>query len=215
MPLPGIATDESLQDYPNPVRESQTTLAFKLGGEDTLGVTDVPEDLVLVSALRRFENQAVVARGTETTGGSSTTTLTDSTADFLNWGVEVGDVVTNVTDSGALWNVDAIVSGTVLTVSLNTTGGGDDDWDSADAYTIAKRVTHQGARAQTIRKVRIVTDLDVYIAWDEEANASSHTFRLNAGEAMNEDGVRIVSRISWINVTTGETPTLRWWVLGT
>ena len=213
MPLPGISKDHG--DFPSSVRDSQSILPFSLGGTTTLSTTDTPEDLVLVSQLRRFENKTIVARGTETTGGNSTTTITDSTADFINWGVEVGDVVTNTTDSNATWDVDAVVSATVLTVSLNTTGGGDDDWDASDAYTITKSVDNWlGARATSIRSVRIRTDLECWIEIDGEAGTANHLVHLLPGGVWNEDGKRIVSRISFVNSSGTDTPTLSWTVYG-
>ncbi len=213
MPLPGIKSQDET-DFPNSVKESQSILPFFAGGETQLGVTDVPEDLVLVSSLRRFENKTFVAEGTHTGGNNSATTLIDSTADFINWGVQAGDVVINTTDSSAVWAVDSVDSATQLTVSLTTTGGVDDDFDTNDVYHVNKGVSHQNARAEIIRKVRIMTDLDCYIEFDGEADSATHLVRLNAGDALDEDHIRIVSRINFINVTTGDQPTLRWYVMG-
>ncbi len=211
MGLPGIHNGEE-QDFPTRVVDSQTILPFSAGDETQLAVTDVPDDLVLVSALRRFENKAIVARGTHTGGNNEATVMTDSTGDFINWGVEVGDTITNVTDNNSS-GVITVVTATTITVAA-LIGGTGQDWDTSDAYTIAKTVSHQDARSENIRKIRITTDLDVYIELDGEANSASHWIRLNSGDSINEDQIRVVSRISFINVTNPERPTLRWNVWG-
>ncbi len=213
MGLPGIRKQEE-RDFPRQVRESVTVLPFYVGDETTLATTDVDETLVKVSDLRRFENLSAFATGTHTGGNNSATTLTDSSGDFIDKGVEPGDTVTNTTDGNSVWNVESVDSATQLTLSLTTTGGGDDDFDTSDAYTIDKAVSHQGSRAEEIRKIRIITDLDVYIRIDGDASSGSHTVRLDAGESMVEDNIRAVSRISFVNVTNPETPKLRWWVFG-
>ena len=209
MPLPGISGSGEM-DFPNRVIDSQSTLPYKTGGTTQLAVASTPEDLVLVSALRRFENKDYVAEGTHT-GGNNAATLTDSTADFLNWGVEVGDLITNTTDNNSSGTITAVTA-TAITVAL--TGGTDADFDTGDAYYVNKRVSHEDARATTIRKVRITTDLDVYVAFDGEASATRHDAHIQAGGAYNDDDVRIVSRISFIQVTGSEQPTLRWMAWG-
>ena len=213
MPLAGVTTNENEQDYPNPVRDSQSVLPYRNSGESQLAVTDVPDDLVLVSSLRRFENKTRVAEGTHTGANNQASILTDSTAAFLDWGVEVGDTVQNITDVSTGGGVISIVTQTTVTFAA-LTGGTDDDFDTNDVYQINKTVTHQNAAVMSIRKIRIVTDLDVYIDIDGEASSANHLIRLNAGESWNEDGVRVVSRISFINVTNPERPTLRWMVWG-
>ena len=206
--LPGIAIQD-IQDFPMPVKESVTILPFFKGDETTLATTDVPEDLVLVSDLRRFENKVKAARGTHT-GGNNVALLTDSTANFIKWGVQVGDLVKNITDTS-----EALITGvTATTITAALAGGTDDDWDTNDVYQVDKKLSHQGARAQIIRKIRIITDLDVYLQIDGEANSDDLLFRLDAGESFNEDSIRCVSRISFINVTNPETPALRWHVWG-
>lgn len=207
MSLPGVYHNDEA-DFPMTVKESLTVLPFKAGGTTTLGTTDVKEDLVLVSALRRFEND-VIAAGTHT-GSNNASTLTDSAADFLNWGVEVGDTIANTTD-GSSGTITAV---TATTISVALSGGTDDDFDTSDAYTITKALSHQGSRAQMIRKVRIITDLECYIKFDGDASASDHDVHLEAGEAFNDENIRIVSRISVINVVTSETPEFRWLVWG-
>ena len=206
--LSGIAIDD-IQDFPRPVKDSLTVLPFVTGGESQLAVTDVPDDLVLVSALRRFENRVRIAEGTHT-GGNNVALLTDSTADFINWGVQVGDKVRNTTD-GSEATITAV---TATTLAGALSGGTQDDWDTGEAYQVDKILCHQSARAQEIRKIRITTDLDIYVEIDGEASSASHLVRVNAGAALNEDGIRAVSRISFINVTTSEQPTVLWYVWG-
>ncbi len=210
MSLPGI-NNGTENDFPKPVREAVSPLPFLTGGETQLTTTDVDETLVLVSALRRFENDTNVVTGSHTGGNNEATVLTDSAADFINHGVEVGDTITNDTDSSS--GVITALTATTITVAA-LAGGTDDDWDTNDTYSIDKTVSHTGARATEIRKLRITTDLDVYLRYDGDAASTQHTIRINAGESINDDALRIVSRISFINVTTSEQPTLRWYVAG-
>lgn len=207
MSLPGITNDE--RDFPRTVRDSVTILPFRNGGEVQLGVTDVDETLVLVSALRRFENDTNIATGAHT-GGNNEAVLADSAGDFINKGVEVGDTVFNDTDGS-----QAIVTAvTATTVTGILSGGTDDDWDTSDAYSIDKTVSHQNSRAIEIRRLRITTDLDIYLRYDGDASSGQHDIRINAGESINEDSLRVVSRISFINVTNPEVPTVRFSVFG-
>jgi len=118
MSLPGIAEPEVL-DFPASVKESVTVLPFSSGGETQLATTDVDENLVLVSALRRFENDTNVATGTHTGGNNEATVLTDSAGDFINKGIEVGDTVTNDTDNGSS-GVITLVTATTITVDALT-----------------------------------------------------------------------------------------------
>ena len=208
MGLPGETTNEEM-DFPRAVRETVSLLPFFSGGTTTLSVTDVPEDLVLVSALRRFENRTYVAEGTHTATGNAAV-LTDSTADFVNWGVGVGDTVFNDTDGSSA--VITAVDATTITGVLS--GGTDDDWDTSDVYHVNKTLVQQSSRAQEIRKIRIHTDLECYIAIDGEAGSTRHLYHLLAGAAINEEDIRVVSRISVINVVTGETPAFKFAVWG-
>ena len=205
--LAGLRSDDEQDEYT--VREAVQLLKFSKGFEKQLAVTDVDENLVLVSDLRRFENEDNFATGTHT-GGNNVAVLTDSAGDFINKGVQVGDTITNDTDGSS----GVITAFTATTITTTLAGGTDDDWDTNDEYSIDKTVSHQSAGAVEVRKVRIVTDLDCYVRFDGDASSTAFTCRLNAGEALNEDDVRVVSRISFINVTTGEQPTLRGWVFG-
>lgn len=208
MALPGIRNVDQI-DYPRHVKDSVTTLPFFIGDETTLGTTNIDETLVKVSELRRFENLSAFATGAHT-GGNNAVVLTDSAGDFLDKGVEVGDTVNNTTDGSSA----TITAVTATTITGVLAGGAQDDWDTAETYTVDKGVSHQSSRAEEIRKIRIITNLDVYIRIDGDASSGSHTVRLDAGESMVEDNIRVVSRISFINVTNPDTPKLRWWVFG-
>lgn len=62
------------------------------------------------------------------------------------------------------------------------------------------------------RKVTIVTDRDVYLGFDLGAAVTpdaTNSLLLETGEAYSEEGVRVESRLRFINVNPGETPTLR------
>ncbi len=208
MSLPGLHKHDEM-DFPKTVKDSVTTLPFFSGDTTQLGTTAIPQDLVLVSALRRFENKTFIAEGLHTAAGNAAV-LTDSTGDFLNWGVEVGDTVFNDTDSSST----TITAVTATTITGVLAGGTDDDWDTSDVYHVNKAVSHQAAKAEEIRKIRIITDQECYIRFDGEASATRHDIHLNAGDSFNEDNIRIISRISFINVQSTETPTLRWTVYG-
>ncbi len=194
------------QDYPSNVKDSVSILPFKNGGTTTLACAAVAEDLVLVSSLRRFE-QDIIARGSHTTGNCSSD-LVDTTQNWCEWGVIVGDVVTNTTAACTFGTISAIC-GNTITATMSA-----DDWDVNDVYFITSTPTHQCARAETIRKVRLITDLAVYIKFDGEATSADHDVHLLAGESYNDDALRIVSRVSIINVVACQTPEVRWAVNG-
>lgn len=207
MPITGRKHNDEL-DYPLSVRESMTVLPFKAGGTATLGTTAIRENAVLASDLRRFEND-VIAAGTHT-GGNNVGTLTDANASFLAAGVEIGDLISNTTD-GSSGTITAV---TATTISVTLSGGTDTDFDTSDAYTIAAKGSHQDAKAQVIRKVTFITDKECYIKYDGDASASDHDVHLEAGESFGDDNLRIIARISFINVVATETPELRWNVWG-
>ncbi len=206
MGLPGIANPDE-QDYPKPVRDSVSLLPFRTGGEVTLATTDVDETLILVSALRRFENDTNVATGADT-GAGNAAFLTDAAGDFINKGIQPGDTVTN--DTKAETATITAVTATVITGVLS----GAADWDNGNLYSIDKTVSHQSAAPEEIRSLRITTNQDIYVRYDGDASAGQHDLRVNGGEAINEDGIRVISRISIINVTNPETPTVRFSVAG-
>lgn len=66
-------------------------------------------------------------------GGDASASLIDSTATFVTNGVRVGALVSNTPD-GSTALVTAVTSETELAMTL--TGGTEDDWDDAEAYTI-------------------------------------------------------------------------------
>lgn len=79
-----------------------------------------------------------ISSGTTTASGS-TTTVTNSAGTFFSDFVQPGDRVTNTADSNAIWEVVSVDSETQLTVQLLISGGGEDDWDSGETYTIQRR----------------------------------------------------------------------------
>ena len=207
--MPGLPGLSNHADFPMTVRESLTILPFRAGGETLITATNVDEILVLVSALRRFENDTNVATGAHT-GGANAAVLTDSAGNFLNKGIAPGDLINNDTD-GSSTTITAV---TATTVTGILAGGTDDDWDNGDLYSIDKVTEHAAGRATLIRRLRITADLDIYVRYDGDASAGQHSIRIDAGEAINEDGFRIISGISFINAVADETPTVRWSVAG-
>ncbi len=88
-------------------------------------------------------NKPSIQTGTHTGSNNSTTTLTDSAADFIRNTVQPGDIVTNTTDANAQWEVVSVDSATQLTVQLHTSAGGDDDFDTSDTYLVNKRLLEE------------------------------------------------------------------------
>ena len=73
------------------------------------------------------------------TGANNSSSLVDSQANFISSLVQPGDLVTNTTDGNALYEVVGRTSSTEVSVQLITSGGGDDDFDLDDAYTVQRR----------------------------------------------------------------------------
>ena len=65
------------------------------------------------------------------TGSDDAATLTDETADFVNDGIEIGDLIFNTTD-GSYGTITAV---TATTITATLAHGSDNDWDTDDAYT--------------------------------------------------------------------------------
>ena len=196
MSLSGIRNNNEL-DYPLTVRDAVTTLPFHYGGAVTL-TAGQESDIVKVSDLRRFENMEEVASGTHT-GSSSTDTLEDSTASFVDWGVQVGDTVYNETAS-------PVTSSLITSVSATELGTDGITWASGNSYTVDKTKSHQGARAVEIRKFSILSDLGIYVRFDGSPSADLFSVEIPADEGYFAENVRVVSRISAINITSGQTP---------
>ncbi|MEE9248516.1 MAG: Ig-like domain-containing protein, partial [Dehalococcoidia bacterium] len=88
------------------------------------------------------------------TGTSGAAVLTDASADFVNNGVAVGDSVTNVTD-GSTAVVTAV---TALTLTAALAGGGDNDWDAGDLYSVAVAAGAAGGALGTLTEVTADTE---------------------------------------------------------
>jgi type IV pilus assembly protein PilY1 len=76
----------------------------------------------------------VTVAGTHT-GSIDSSVLSDSNADFVIDGIQVGDVIFNTTD-GSYGKATGV---TATTISVTLTGGSDNDWDTDDAYTTPKK----------------------------------------------------------------------------
>jgi len=75
---------------------------------------------------------------------------------------------------------------------------------------VAENITVTGM--EEWRKVTIVTDLAVYIAFDigaAVAPTAANGLELGPGESYSDEGVRITERLRFINVVGGQQPTLR------
>lgn len=80
-----------------------------------------------------FEEHADAYEGAATSTG--TTTLTASAANFLNYGVQPGWIVTNTTDGSTGGGVVTAVTATTLTHTA-LTGGSGNDWQISDAFSV-------------------------------------------------------------------------------
>jgi type IV pilus assembly protein PilY1 len=69
------------------------------------------------------------------TGSDDAAILTDENADFVNDGIEKGDLIFNTTD-GSYGNITGI---TATTISATLDGGSDNDWDADDSYTTTQK----------------------------------------------------------------------------
>ncbi|MEE9530920.1 MAG: PilC/PilY family type IV pilus protein, partial [Syntrophobacteria bacterium] len=69
------------------------------------------------------------------TGSDDAATLTDSNADFVDDGIQTGDIVFNTTD-GSYGSITAVTN---TTITATLTGGSDNDWDADDSYTTTKK----------------------------------------------------------------------------
>lgn len=75
------------------------------------------------------------------TGANNASVLTDSEANFTLIGVEVGDIVNNITD-GSSGTITAV---TTTTITATLSGGAENDWDTGDQYGVDV-ITGQGSR---------------------------------------------------------------------
>jgi len=69
------------------------------------------------------------------TGSDDAAILTDENGDFVNDGIENGDLIFNTTD-GSYGSVTAV---TATTISATLAHGSDNDWDTDDAYTTTQK----------------------------------------------------------------------------
>lgn len=133
-------TVEDLQDTLLDLEWDEIGMAFNhlrefSGGEDLGGGTSVGFTMELQNAILGWNTNVVeLETGTVTTPDTTGRTLTDSTATFSTNGVVPGDMVHNSTDGSHATVLD-VVSETELYVD-GLTGGTDDQFDSADAYTV-------------------------------------------------------------------------------
>lgn len=106
----------------------------EIGGGNTTGIT-----LTLLNAKLAFEQRTVpTTTGDATSNDVTGTILTDTLADFVVDGIEVGDTVWNVTD-GSFATITEIIGVTQLR-SKPLSGGVDDEWAIGDDYRVYKTV---------------------------------------------------------------------------
>ena len=119
------------------------------------GATVAGHDTTLAAgAIVQIIDSGTVESGSVTGSGySSTTILADSAGDFINSGVQVGDIIYNTT-SEAVARVGAVTSATQLTVDANALRGGNDAvFAENDTYLLVTQgtnSTNSGANTGTI-----------------------------------------------------------------
>ena len=190
------------QDFPLTVRDSVTTLPFHAGGSVTLTAGQVI-DVVHVADLRRFESLQAYARGTHTGGAGAQPE--DSVANFIAWGVQVGDIFEDRTITENLV-VQAVIDETHLVVDDPSNVG------SGDTYVLNKAVN---AIAETIRKFSITADQDILVRYDGTVDETDgYDVEVVAGESYYDENVRIAVRISVKAVSASATPKVRFTAWG-
>ncbi|MGD8916920.1 MAG: hypothetical protein PVH35_10010, partial [Syntrophobacterales bacterium] len=78
---------------------------------------------------------ATVEVGGSHTGSDDAAILTDENGNFVNDGIETGDLIFNTTD-GSYGSITAV---TVTTITATLAHGIDNDWDTDDGYTTAQK----------------------------------------------------------------------------
>jgi hypothetical protein len=78
---------------------------------------------------------ATVEVGGTHTGSDDAAILTDENGDFVNDGIETGDLIFNTTD-GSYGSITAV---TATTITATLANGSENDWDTDDAYTTTQK----------------------------------------------------------------------------
>ncbi len=125
------------QDLDGPTRKViAQTLTIDVSGNIGAAVIDsLDMSPVGGSAARHFwftVAGAIPVTGSHT-GAADQAVLTDAGADFVNEGVVIGDLITNITD-GSQATITVV---TAMTITGILAGGTDNDWDNGDTYTIS------------------------------------------------------------------------------
>ena len=201
-----MVQSQDIQDFPRTMRDSVTTLPYRAGGSSTLTAAQVAT-VVLVTDLRRFENTVAFVLGTHD-GGDDSSTFTVSGADFIAWGVQIGDTLDNTNATDGLAGKIIEVNATSLEYDSDTA------WDDGDEGQVDKTIAFQSARATEIRALRIVADSAIYVRFDGAVSDVYHDVQLAANEVYEVDNVRIVNRIVVTGTDATSTPTVRWTVWG-
>jgi hypothetical protein len=136
-------TSASIQEIVDAIREWEDNnpgmgyeyLIDAAGKEDLGGGVAVAITAQLNNAKIMFESRrTIVSTGTVTTGDSTGFLLTDSAADFVSDGVELGAEIHNITDGSSCCVIDVTSSTELLTDYL--AGGTDNQFDIGDSYVV-------------------------------------------------------------------------------
>ena len=129
-------------------------MKLKLDSSSAGATVSAHDTTLAAGAIVQIIDSGTVESGSVTGSGySSSTILADSAGDFINSGVQVGDIIYNTT-SEAVARVGAVTSATQLTVDANGLRGGDDAvFAENDTYLLVTQgtnSTNSGANTGTI-----------------------------------------------------------------
>ncbi|MEE9534579.1 MAG: hypothetical protein V3W06_09170 [Acidimicrobiia bacterium] len=134
--------------------------------------------------------------GTNDTADATGVTLHDTTATFVTDKVQVGETVTNTTstDTGI---ITSITDNTHAVMAAGLTGGGDNRWDSGDAYSLPRDYATIGAwELDTDNDLVSAGDIEVAELYDDGADTYFKGSNILAGATTDSSNYRIVRAAS-------------------
>jgi len=164
---------------------------------------DTADSLTLTAGAANNSWAKVIA-GVEDGGAASTTVFTDTSENFYQLGVMVGDVITNTTD-GATGTIISITETTITSTALT----GAAEWDNGDAMTTASTDGWEGILDTGSNDLSDVSALTCHVSELQvnEADTVDKDYLLEIGYG-GEDGVTTVGAVRF-RIDTAATPYFR------
>jgi len=147
-----------------------------LGGGVSVGITATLQNAVIAFEQRGVSDSA----GSATTANASGTMLIDSSGTFITDGIQAGDSVLNTTD-GSICTITSVDSETQIT-HFPLEGGTDNDWDSADTYTIWNKVQCEISGGNLVAVNEVGTTISAFLP-----TALTHVIRTSASSATTQN----------------------------